>query len=70
MKLKVNLSSIYLIIITLFFFFWGVNLDLIGKTFTSLNAKMNNFLPSNFRFSYLIILLIIYLRKYAEIVGF
>jgi len=60
MKLKIDLNSIYLIIITLFFFFWGVNLEIIGElSFLSLDTKTNNFLSNNFRFSYLIILLII-----------
>ena len=60
MKLKIDLNSIYLIIITLFFFFWGVNLEIIGElSFLSVDTKTNNFLSNNFRFSYLIILLII-----------
>jgi hypothetical protein len=60
MKLKINLSSIYLILISLFFFFWGVNLEIIGElSFLTLDTKTNNFLSNNFRFSYLIILLII-----------
>jgi hypothetical protein len=60
MKLKTDLSSIYLIIITIFFFLWGVNLDIIGKlSFLNLNTKINNFLSNNFRFSYLIFLLIL-----------
>ena len=60
MKLKINLSSIYLIIITIFFFFWGVNLDINDKlVFLNLNITISNFLPNNFRISYLIILLIL-----------
>ena len=60
MKQKIDLSSIYLIIISLFFFFWGVNLDIIGKlAFLNVSTKINNFLSNNFRLSYLIILLIL-----------
>ena len=50
MKQKIDLSSIYLIIISLFFFFWGVNLDIIGKlAFLNVSTKINNFLPKTFK---------------------
>ena len=59
MKLKINYNHIYIVIFTSFFFFWGVNLNFIRDlAFFDFESKSRDFL-SNFKLSYLIVILII-----------
>ncbi len=59
MNIKINYHYLYILIFASFFFFWGVNLNLVRDlTFLDFDSK-NRDLLSNFRLSRLIVILII-----------
>ena len=60
MNLKINYRYIYILAITSFFFFWGINLySLFVSTETLLEINSYNFLISKFKISYLVLIFLI-----------